>query len=154
MGTYMRKKQKPLTERPVTLDDVDAAFRRLLDAVQRVEPLDHDAHRDAAGILTQAVDNYSAIMHRALPHIPRRTQEQKLLFKTELFFLRVIQSWRVCNALNRQGKRCRLRAVQGKYRCRYHGGLSTGAVTEEGRRRIGEASRERMLAYWRQKRGE
>jgi hypothetical protein len=49
----------------------------------------------------------------------------------------------VCGARNRQGKPCAGRVEPGKRRCRFHGGLSTGPRTAEGRARIAEAQRRR-----------
>jgi hypothetical protein len=58
-----------------------------------------------------------------------------------------------CNARCRTGRRCQARAVWDKDydcprngKCRLHGGLSTGPRTPEGRRRIGEATRQRAQA--------
>lgn len=51
-----------------------------------------------------------------------------------------------CGARTRQGTPCRARAVEGKERCRMHGGLSTGAKTPEGIERIRESNRRRAEA--------
>lgn len=48
-----------------------------------------------------------------------------------------------CGAQNRQGHPCANRAMTGKRRCRFHGGLSTGPKTEQGRARIAAAQRRR-----------
>ena len=48
-----------------------------------------------------------------------------------------------CRARTRKGDPCRARAVDGRERCRLHGGLSTGAKTPEGRARIVESNRRR-----------
>jgi hypothetical protein len=48
-----------------------------------------------------------------------------------------------CGARNRQGEPCAVRAEPGKARCRFHGGLSTGPRTIEGRARVAEAQRQR-----------
>ncbi len=50
---------------------------------------------------------------------------------------------RRCGALCRNGEPCKLRVVEGKRRCRLHGGLSTGPKTPEGRERIAQANRQR-----------
>lgn len=52
----------------------------------------------------------------------------------------------VCGAKTRKGSPCKARAVEGKERCRLHGGLSTGAETAEGRARICESNRRRAEA--------
>src|SRR5215813_6348926 len=48
-----------------------------------------------------------------------------------------------CGARNRQGRPCAVRVEPGKARCRFHGGLSTGPRTAEGKARIAEAQRRR-----------
>ncbi|PIV79226.1 MAG: hypothetical protein COW54_05530 [Rhodobacteraceae bacterium CG17_big_fil_post_rev_8_21_14_2_50_63_15] len=59
---------------------------------------------------------------------------------------------RVCGARTRKGTPCKAKALPGKIRCRFHGGLSTGPKTPEGRERIAEAQRQRW-AKWRAKNG-
>jgi hypothetical protein len=53
----------------------------------------------------------------------------------------------VCGALTRAGGLCRVRVEPGKARCRFHGGLSTGPKTPEGRARIAEAQRRRWSVF-------
>jgi hypothetical protein len=48
-----------------------------------------------------------------------------------------------CGARTRAGGSCGLRVVQGKKRCRLHGGASTGPRTAEGRAAIAESNRRR-----------
>jgi hypothetical protein len=48
-----------------------------------------------------------------------------------------------CGAKNRRGEPCRVTNVRGKRRCRFHGGLSTGPKTVEGKARIAAAQRRR-----------
>jgi hypothetical protein len=55
-----------------------------------------------------------------------------------------------CGAKNRRGEPCRLTIVPGKRRCRFHGGLSTGPKTVEGKARVAAAQRRR----WARQRGE
>jgi hypothetical protein len=55
-----------------------------------------------------------------------------------------------CGAKNRSGSPCRVAPVPGKRRCRFHGGLSTGPKTVEGKLRIAAAQRRR----WARRRGE
>ena len=54
-----------------------------------------------------------------------------------------------CGARNRRGEPCAVRVEHGRRRCRFHGGLSTGPRTVEGRARIAEAQRRR----WRRETG-
>ncbi|WP_363320823.1 helix-turn-helix transcriptional regulator [Roseovarius sp.] len=58
-----------------------------------------------------------------------------------------------CGAKTRKGKPCRAKPLPGKRRCKFHGGMSTGPRTPEGRGRIAEAQRRRWRA-WRAARGE
>ena len=53
-----------------------------------------------------------------------------------------------CGARTRRDTKCAYRVVPGKRRCRFHGGLSTGPVTIEGKQKIAEAQRKRW-AEWR-----
>ncbi len=53
----------------------------------------------------------------------------------------------LCGAQTRAGGRCKVRAEPGKRRCRFHGGMSTGPKTPEGRARIAEAQRRRWAAW-------
>lgn len=46
-----------------------------------------------------------------------------------------------CDARTRKGTLCRALSEPGKRRCRFHGGLSTGPKTPEGRARIAAAQR-------------
>ncbi len=57
----------------------------------------------------------------------------------------------LCGAQTRTEGRCKVRVEPGKRRCRFHGGMSTGPKTAEGRARIAEAQRRRRAA-WRAKR--
>ncbi len=41
-----------------------------------------------------------------------------------------------CGAKTRAGAACKLRSLYANARCKYHGGLSTGARTEEGKRKV------------------
>ncbi|CAB4346920.1 unannotated protein [freshwater metagenome] len=53
----------------------------------------------------------------------------------------------ICSARNREGDRCGVRVEPGKRVCRFHGGLSTGPRTAEGRARIAEAMRKRHALH-------
>lgn len=55
-----------------------------------------------------------------------------------------------CGAKTRKGHPCRLLSEPGKRRCKFHGGMSTGPKTKEGRERIAAAQRLR----WQKHRGE
>jgi hypothetical protein len=57
-----------------------------------------------------------------------------------------------CCAMTRAGRPCVRLPVEGKRRCRNHGGCSTGPRTKAGRRRIAAAQRARW-ARWREERG-
>lgn len=53
----------------------------------------------------------------------------------------------VCGAKTRSGTPCRCKSEPGKLRCKFHGGMSTGPQTDEGRQRIAEAQRRRWVTY-------
>lgn len=42
---------------------------------------------------------------------------------------------RICGALKKTGERCRSKALHRGNKCKFHGGLSTGAKTPEGKAR-------------------
>ena len=48
-----------------------------------------------------------------------------------------------CGAKTRKGSPCRLQSEPGRRRCKYHGGMSTGPRTAEGKRRISDAQKKR-----------
>lgn len=52
----------------------------------------------------------------------------------------------ICGAKTRKGTPCRCKSEAGKRRCKFHGGLSTGPKTAEGRARIAEAQKRRWAA--------
>lgn len=57
-----------------------------------------------------------------------------------LQLVEAIRSYKTCGAKNRRGTPCKIvtstfHCKNGKYRCRYHGGLSTGPKTLEGKAR-------------------
>lgn len=57
-----------------------------------------------------------------------------------------------CKAKTRKDTPCRMLSEPGKRRCKFHGGMSTGARTPEGKERIREAQRRRW-AKWRAEQG-
>ncbi len=67
----------------------------------------------------------------------------------------------VCGAKCRDGHACNAKVVVDSKtdkpingRCRMHGGLSSGAKTEEGKERCRQAARKGMLEYWKKKKSE
>ena len=58
-----------------------------------------------------------------------------------------------CGAKTRSGKPCAKYPINGKRRCRLHGGLSTGPRTAEGKARIAAAQlKHGRYVNWREKR--
>ena len=55
-----------------------------------------------------------------------------------------------CNAKTRTGKPCQCLSLPGKRRCKFHGGMSTGAKTPEGIERIREAQKRRWARWHKQ----
>lgn len=56
-----------------------------------------------------------------------------------------------CGAKTRKGEPCQAKPLPGRKRCKFHGGMSTGPRTPEGRARIAEAQRRRW-GKWRAER--
>jgi len=52
----------------------------------------------------------------------------------------------LCGAKTRAGTPCRAVVVEGRAKCRLHGGASTGPTSAEGRARIVESNRRRAQA--------
>lgn len=52
-----------------------------------------------------------------------------------------------CQAQTRKGRPCRNLSEPGRRRCKFHGGMSTGPRTPEGKARIAEAQKARWAAY-------
>jgi hypothetical protein len=69
--------------------------------------------------------------------------ERDILLRLAALRRREILRSRKCGAKTRTGMPCIVKPVWGSKRCRFHGGLSTGPRTAEGRQRIAEAQRKR-----------
>lgn len=54
---------------------------------------------------------------------------------------------KLCGAKTRKGGTCRQKALPGRTRCKFHGGMSTGPKTAKGRRSIAEGQRRRWQQY-------
>lgn len=76
-----------------------------------------------------------------------KRREKHLLSKLENLDRRKPPILKLCGAKTRKGSPCRNKSVPGKPRCKFHGGLSTGPRTAEGKRRIAEAQRRRWVKY-------
>jgi hypothetical protein len=59
---------------------------------------------------------------------------------------------KICGAKTRKGQPCRCQGLGRGGRCKYHGGMSTGPRTPEGRQRCSEGTKRRWAA-WRTRRG-
>lgn len=57
----------------------------------------------------------------------------------------------ICGAKTRKGQPCRNKSEPGRLRCKFHGGLSTGPKTIEGRKRIADAQRLRWMRFHKRK---
>lgn len=63
------------------------------------------------------------------------------------------KAYPLCGAKTRSGKPCAKYRINGKRRCRLHGGLSTGPKTAEGKARIAAAQlKHGRYVNWREKR--
>ena len=79
---------------------------------------------------------------------PRPGSMAELRAQVELLMrIRARQEGR-CGARTRKGTPCQAKGRLNGRRCKLHGGMSTGARTEEGRTRIAEAQRRRW-EQWR-----
>jgi hypothetical protein len=58
----------------------------------------------------------------------------------------------ICAARTRKGHPCRLKSEPGRAGCKFHGGKSTGPLTDEGKARIAAAQRQRWATYRQQQR--
>ena len=54
---------------------------------------------------------------------------------------------KLCGAKTRKGGSCKQKALPGRTRCKFHGGMSTGPRTAKGRQRIAEGQRRRWQQY-------
>lgn len=68
------------------------------------------------------------------------------------FCLKIAKAWSVvlnpvCAARRKKGGQCIIRTIFPNGRCRYHGGLSTGPKTADGRERIAAAQRIRWSQF-------
>jgi len=93
---------------------------------------------------------------RARGGVLQRTEAERLLayFAPHLsasFRKRLANHRMTCGARTRKGEPCRAKSEPGKRRCRFHGGMSTGPRSQEGRERIAEAQRKRWATYRRQR---
>ncbi len=52
-----------------------------------------------------------------------------------------------CRAKTRKGHPCKMLSEAGRYRCKFHGGMSTGPRTPEGKARISAAQKKRWAEY-------
>lgn len=71
---------------------------------------------------------------------------QELLLKMRLRRKMKLGFANICGAKNRQGNPCQCKRLFRGGRCRFHGGLSTGPKTKEGKHAIGIATRQRMAS--------
>lgn len=84
--------------------------------------------RLTSGAATQIATAWPEFQHHSRAHTPARV--------TSAPENRTEQARAICGARRRRdGQPCRALSVQGKLRCRWHGGCSTGPRTEGGRAR-------------------
>lgn len=95
-----------------------------------------------------------------IPHTPWADRMAAMDREAEARFLAQVarikarsEAWKakqrvICGAKTRKGTPCRCKSEPGKRRCKFHGGMSTGAKTPEGKECIAEANRARW-ARWR-----
>ena len=71
---------------------------------------------------------FSLIAARFTPPIPRPRRQR-------------------CGAKTRKGTPCAAKPLPGKHRCKFHGGMSTGPKSDEGRARISQRQKLRWSAW-------
>jgi transcriptional regulator with XRE-family HTH domain len=118
-------------ERQEVLSIRGYAFRRMAEALGwRINaPIPRARH----GVLS--VGEQDDLLTLALTFLPRRLAYRVAAFRV------------TCGAKTRKGTPCRAKSEPGRRRCRFHGGLSTGPKTAEGRARIAEAQHKRWAAW-------
>ena len=89
-------------------------------------------HGREGGVL---LDSQQEWIDRECARTNARTQERAARYR------------QLCHAKTRNGLPCRNKSEPGRRRCKFHGGMSTGPKTPEGKARIAEAQRSRWAAY-------
>ena len=82
----------------------------------------------------------------------QRTEAERLLaycapHLSATFRKRLANHRVICGAKTRKGTACHAKSEPGKRRCRFHGGMSTGPTSQEGRERIAGAQRKRWSRF-------
>jgi hypothetical protein len=139
-----------------SLDEIHADYRRATDAI---EQLIAGGPPPGSGIAIEAWHSWHRHGFVCCPasKLRRACRDHQCRMGADCLELRALglsgsrlplpQKQRpACGAQNRQGKPCSVKVEPGKRRCRFHGGLSTGPKSEEGRARIAEAQRRRWAA--------
>ena len=110
------------------LDAEGYALKRMARVLGRriIQPI----HTRARGGVLSKADEMAVILE-VLGRLPRNLSKQLVAPRV------------TCGAKTRTGAPCRAKSEPGRRRCRFHGGLSTGPKTLEGRARISEAQRKR-----------
>ena len=90
--------------------------------------------RGGDGVLL-AQDTQCTWLDREIAQITDRQAPTEVMYRQE------------CGARTRKGYPCRLPSKPGRRRCKFHGGMSTGPKTEEGKARIAEAQRRRWAKH-------
>ena len=63
-----------------------------------------------------------------------------------------IKRGKICGAKRKyDGQPCEMKPIKKGGRCKFHGGMSTGPRTPEGKARFAEFHRQRMLKLWAEK---
>jgi hypothetical protein len=93
------------------------------------------ASPEAVAMVVRSLQRSRRLRERAPLWLQKLAQKKERLI---LAFGRILVQR--CQASNRRGAQCAKTAIQNKSVCRNHGGKSTGARTEEGKRRSREAN--------------
>lgn len=83
--------------------------------------------------------------------LPNDLQQEQLDRECERLKAKALEKQKrqrvLCGAKTRKGHPCRNKSEPGRRRCKFHGGLSTGPKSPEGKARIAEAQRRRWARY-------
>ena len=129
--------------------DIDRTTVQYWEAKPEIDPRSWAMGRMAEAFGWRDFADYYARARRGV--LDRNTENDVInrffTGSTRATLLRISNRRVICGAKTRKGTPCKAKSEPGKKRCRLHGGLSTGPKTEEGRRRIAAAQRQR----WRER---
>lgn len=131
-------------ERTPSVDLSSWGPRRIMQAIGKTGTV---AAYEAHAMLWK-VDHYAQARARAASAETSSSVQARLAEAMEREAHRAARRRVRCGAKTRKGTPCQMKSEPGRARCKFHGGMSTGAKTPEGRDRIRQAQLRRW-ARWR-----